>query len=373
MATLAGSKVEQITYAEAKALIVRYEWLRTMPTVTRACYGLRTPEGELAGVAVFARGPAPESADLCGPGHRDLTICLARGACVHWAHPHAASFLISRACKLAHAEFGWKVFYAYSDPTAGELGVVYQACNWIYLGAGVGRNAGRGRWRFFNRRDGKWRSDRVLSRRRFRLAELRAHPHWIPEFTPDKGRYAWFLRAPHREKSELRRALKYEPQRYPERRAVRAVLAGSGLQEESRRRERAASGLPCSSWRPRQMTDNPSAQQYLRPMELEDTRFVAVEDPALDALLRKGQDAIVCLLRTRWTRSASSPTPARAARPGETRKSPGWVKCWQPWTSRNDLAESRRHFRRVVSTLPVSGSTSPSPARRLTGWPTRRS
>jgi hypothetical protein len=46
------------------------------------------------------------------------------------------------------------------------------------------------------------------------------------------------------------------------------------------------------------MTDNPSAQQYLRLMEFEDTRFVAVEDPALDALLRKGQDAIVCLLRT---------------------------------------------------------------------------
>ena len=139
MATLDGCTVEQITYAEAKALIVRYEWLRSMPTGTRACYGLRTASGELAGVAVFARGPAPESHDLCGPKHRDLAICLSRGACVHWAHPNAASHLISKACKLAAKEFGWRIFYAYADQTAGEIGTVYQAANWLYLGVGTGR------------------------------------------------------------------------------------------------------------------------------------------------------------------------------------------------------------------------------------------
>jgi hypothetical protein len=80
MATLEGCAVEQIPFAEAKALIVRYEWLRTMPTGTRACYGLRTPSGELAGVVVFAEGPVPESGDICGREQRDLTICLARGA-----------------------------------------------------------------------------------------------------------------------------------------------------------------------------------------------------------------------------------------------------------------------------------------------------
>jgi hypothetical protein len=83
MATLEGCTVEQIPFAEAKAIVSQYEWLRTMPTVTRACHGLRTPEGELAGVAVFAAGPAPESGALCGPEHRDRTICLARGGCVH--------------------------------------------------------------------------------------------------------------------------------------------------------------------------------------------------------------------------------------------------------------------------------------------------
>lgn len=47
---------------------------------------------------------------------------LARGACVHWAHPHAASHLIAKACKPAHQQFGWSVFFAYADPMAGEIG-----------------------------------------------------------------------------------------------------------------------------------------------------------------------------------------------------------------------------------------------------------
>ena len=160
MASLEGCTVEQIPFAEAKALITRYEWLGSMPTWTRACYGLKTPTASLRASWCSRAGPAPESGDLCGREHRDLAVCLARGACVHWAHPHAASFLISRACKLAQRDYGWKIFYAYSDPMAGEIGTVYQAANWLYLGEGVGRSDSRGRWRFFNRREGRWRSER---------------------------------------------------------------------------------------------------------------------------------------------------------------------------------------------------------------------
>jgi hypothetical protein len=220
MTTLAGCTVEQITYAEAKAIIVRYEWLGSMPTGTRACYGLKTPSRELAGVAVFAAGPAPESGDLCGREHRDLAVCLARGACVHWAPPSAASFLIARACKLAAKQFGWKVFFAYADWEAGEYGAVYQAANWLYLGVGAGRGDRRGRWRFFNKRDGRWHAERAIYKRHLKLADLRSHPDWIPDFTPDKGRYVWFA-GTQREKRELRQKLKYAPQPYPKRKGGR--------------------------------------------------------------------------------------------------------------------------------------------------------
>ena len=199
-----AARSNRVPFAEAKALIVRYEWLGTMPTVTRACYGLRTPEGELAGVAVFAAGPAPESGDLCGQEHRDRAICLARGACVHWAHPHAASHLISKACRLAAEEFGWRIFFAYSDPTAGEIGTVYQACNWLYLGEGVGRSKDRGRCdsstggKADGARSARFASDGCRS------PTLRSHPNWIPDFTPDKGRYVRF-EGTRREKRARRR------------------------------------------------------------------------------------------------------------------------------------------------------------------------
>ena len=107
------------------------------------------------------------------------------------------------------------MFYAYADPMAGEIGTVYQACNWLYLGVGVGRSD-KGRWRFFNRREGKWRGERSVRKRRLVLAELRAHPEWIAEWMPDKGRYVWF-EGTQREKRDLVLKLKYPPQPYPKR------------------------------------------------------------------------------------------------------------------------------------------------------------
>jgi hypothetical protein len=145
MATLDGCTVERVGAAEAKAIILRYEWLGTMPVIVGAAYGLRTPSGELAGAVVFGDAPGTASDDLCGSEWRGRAMALQRGACVHWAHPHAASFLISRACRQAYEDFGWVVFYAYSDRLAGEIGVVYQACNWRYLGRSRRRSRTRER------------------------------------------------------------------------------------------------------------------------------------------------------------------------------------------------------------------------------------
>ena len=66
MESLEGAKVEKICYAEAKSIVVRYEWLPSMPAGTRAGYGLKTASGELAGVMIFAAGPVRESGGLCG-------------------------------------------------------------------------------------------------------------------------------------------------------------------------------------------------------------------------------------------------------------------------------------------------------------------
>jgi hypothetical protein len=77
---------------------------------------------------------SPQSRDICGKEHRSKAICLERGACVPDAPRNAASYLISRAVKIAAEDREWRIFYAYADPQAGELGTVYQACNWLYIG-----------------------------------------------------------------------------------------------------------------------------------------------------------------------------------------------------------------------------------------------
>jgi hypothetical protein len=217
MATLEACAVERVCVDDAKAIILRYEWLGTMPVIVRAAYGLRTPSGELAGAVVFGDGPGTASDDLCGAEWRNRAVCLQRGACVHWAHPHAASFLISRACRRAHDDFGWVVFYAYSDRMAGEVGVVYQSCNWRYVGVGVGRgNGATSRWRFFNKAEGRWYSTRMLRAYGFDTARVRASPNWISEKQPDKGRYVHF-EGTRCEKRQALAALRYPVLSYPKR------------------------------------------------------------------------------------------------------------------------------------------------------------
>jgi hypothetical protein len=124
--------VREITFAEARNLILTNEWLGNMGT-TEFSFGLYFGE-HLAGVACFGRTAGTQVAtSICGSEHAQRVATLCRGACVHWAHPHSASFLINAACR-EMTKKGYNIFVAYSDPEAGEIGTVYQASNWLYCG-----------------------------------------------------------------------------------------------------------------------------------------------------------------------------------------------------------------------------------------------
>ncbi len=135
------ASVREIDRETAKAFILKYEWLQKMGTSCRY-FGLFFGE-ELAAVECFGHPGSTEILNLCGEEHADKIFWLARGANAHWAPPRsAASYLINAACK----EFGkpWKlngkdmppkfVFVATADTDAGEVGTVYQASNWVYIG-----------------------------------------------------------------------------------------------------------------------------------------------------------------------------------------------------------------------------------------------
>ena len=81
--------------------------------------------GRLGGAVVFG----PEDSENLGIwdkyGYTGKIIALKRGACVHWAHPHAASKLIRRSMDLLPARY--QVITATVDAAAGEIGTIYQA------------------------------------------------------------------------------------------------------------------------------------------------------------------------------------------------------------------------------------------------------
>jgi hypothetical protein len=211
--SLSGCRVEAITRQEAASVILRYEWLGTLGRAA-ATYGLRSADGELLGVAAFGWPSSPESRDVCGKERRAQAVCLERGACVHYAPDNAASYLISRACRLAYRDHGWSIFYAYADPEAGEIGTVYQACNWLYIGQGVGRTPGRPR-EYWQLPDGSLLSSRSLRHRSMKLADAVA-AGWVRVPKHPKHKYVHF-EGPAGLRRALMADLRYPPMTYPRR------------------------------------------------------------------------------------------------------------------------------------------------------------
>jgi hypothetical protein len=224
---LKNAVVRQISYDEAKNLILANEWLGNMGT-TEVAYGLFFG-AHLAGAVCFGRTSGTHvSESVCGVEFADRVITLCRGACVHWAHPHSGSFLISAACREI-AKKGYSVVVAYSDPEAGERGVLYRACNFLFCGAtgcteryiapdGKIRDARQVHCLTRDRRGGE------LNYKRSRAAQkelLISQGYSFFVGTP-KLRYVGFY-GDRRTKRMLRRALRWKVLPYPKRQQISDV------------------------------------------------------------------------------------------------------------------------------------------------------
>jgi len=213
MASLDGCHVRQIDAEHAKPIIRAYEWLGTMGRSV-ICTGLLSRDNEILGVACFGWPGSPESRNICGRDLAHLAICLERGACVHWAPKNAASFLIARSCQLVAQDHNYRIFYAYADEDAGEIGTVYQACNWLYIGQGVGRTPGRLR-EYFIDPAGHVVSSRSLRHRRITKSDA-IRQGWQVIYQHPKHKYI-FLEGDRREQKQLREMLRYPVLPYPKR------------------------------------------------------------------------------------------------------------------------------------------------------------
>ena len=128
-------KEEKENCQEIKKFIERHEWLGNLPirpTHRFAAYY----KGYLAGVIIMAT-PNAFSYPL-GKENRGMEKLISRGACISWSPKNLGSSMIMFSIRWMVKNTHYRAFTAYSDPEAKELGTIYQACNFYYIGQNNG-------------------------------------------------------------------------------------------------------------------------------------------------------------------------------------------------------------------------------------------
>ena len=126
-------KEDKLTCAEIKEFIERHEWLGKLSQRSTHRFTARLKKnGQLAGTIIMA---VPNTfSNLLGKENRNKEKLISRGACISWAPKNLGSWLIMQSVRWMAKNTEFRYFTAYSDPEAKELGTIYQACNFVYLG-----------------------------------------------------------------------------------------------------------------------------------------------------------------------------------------------------------------------------------------------
>lgn len=215
---IAKAEVREINTRTATNIIEQYEWMGCMPAIVLSCYGIYF-DGSLGGCVVYS----PEYGENLGVwdtyGWTGKIVLLSRGACVHWAHPHAASKLIAKSIKMLPQHY--EVVTATVDDLAGEIGVIYQACNFHYIGRMREDNPrSTGSWpeRDGVLIDGKLVTGRTLRHRygsQNKDTIIAANPNAQFVTQRSKGRYVYFRHNRKKHEQEISDLIRPYPKRKP--------------------------------------------------------------------------------------------------------------------------------------------------------------
>ena len=176
----------------AKNFIVKHEWLGNLSQFTTHWFGAYYHndnaglfgENVLAGVILMN---VPNSfSKMMGENTKDIERLISRGACVSWSPKNLASSFLMWCIKWMVKNTQFRLFTAYSDPMAKELGTIYQACNFYYLGNKFGAET-----RFYNPYNGKIVSDRFFRQKTaFRKYAKELNIDWQKTWMVN-GKIAW--------------------------------------------------------------------------------------------------------------------------------------------------------------------------------------
>lgn len=145
-----------VVFEEIRAFIERHEWLGRLSLYPTHIFTARYNKA-LAGVVVMDMPNA--FSKLLGEDTKRIERLISRGACVSWSPKNLASSLIMYAIRWMTQNTQYRLFTAYSDPEAKELGTIYQACNFYY----IGQKSGTGYQ--YRIESGRWVSDRYFRSR----------------------------------------------------------------------------------------------------------------------------------------------------------------------------------------------------------------
>lgn len=129
---ISNAVVRPINRDLAKEIVEEYEWLGCMPAIGMYYFGIFYDD-VCAGVTVFGKEYSENLGHWDKYHYTGRMLLLARGVCVHWAHPHSGSKLVMESIKQLPEQYD--VITATIDQAAGEIGTIYQACNFTYTGS----------------------------------------------------------------------------------------------------------------------------------------------------------------------------------------------------------------------------------------------
>ena len=218
--------VKPITRDQAKEVIYKYEWLGCLAAISQYYFGLFFGE-HLAGVVIYGAEYSENLGHWDKYGFTGKMLLLNRGACCHWAPPYAGSMLIRKSMEMLPPNI--EVITATVDELAGEIGTIYQACGFHYVGcmrAKSGKAGNRAKERFAVLIDGKLygsRSIRAKIGSQRKDAILKAYPDSKIEFITQKAKSRYFaFRGSKKVQKQHLKAISHIVEAYPKRTSDKA-------------------------------------------------------------------------------------------------------------------------------------------------------
>lgn len=144
-----------------KDFIIKYEWLGKMPNRPTHRF-VAMYDDIIVGVIIMSIPNA--FSKMLGEKTKDIEKLISRGAVISWAPKNLNSALVMFSIRWMVKNTEFRLFSAYSDTDALELGTIYQACNFYYIGQNYGSNVS---YLDLNKPELGWVSSRTFRKRRY--------------------------------------------------------------------------------------------------------------------------------------------------------------------------------------------------------------